>query len=191
MDIDLSLYLVTDRKLSLGRSHVEIVLAAIAGGISCIQLRDKELDDSEFLKEAVALQKAIRPYTIPLIINDRVAIAKEIEAQGLHLGQTDMPIQQARKIVGDKMIIGISAESVADAIQAERDGADYIGISPVFATNTKADTAPPLGLTGIEEIRAHTTIPLVGIGGISALNCADVLKAGCDGIAVVSAIVSQ
>lgn len=188
--IDYSLYLVTDRSLSKGRSTAEIVAAAVAGGVSCIQLREKSCGTREFLNEALALQPLLESRNIPLIINDRLDIALAIEADGVHLGQSDMPIGMARKIAGDSLIIGISAESVDDALRAEQEGADYIGISPVFSTPTKTDIAPPLGLEGVRQIRALVDIPLVGIGGINLDNAESVLAAGADGIAVVSAIVS-
>lgn len=188
--IDYSLYLVTDRSLSKGRPTAEIVAAAVAGGVSCIQLREKSCGTREFLNEALALQPLLKSRNIPLIINDRLDIALAIEADGVHLGQSDMPIGMARKIAGDSLIIGISAESVDDALRAEQEGADYIGISPVFSTPTKTDIAPPLGLEGVRQIRALVDIPLVGIGGINSDNAESVLAAGADGIAVVSAIVS-
>ena len=188
--IDYSLYLVTDRSLSKGRSTAEIVAAAVAGGVSCIQLREKSCGTREFLNEALALQPLLKSRNIPLIINDRLDIALAIEADGVHLGQSDMPIGMARKIAGNSLIIGISAESVDDALRAEQEGADYIGISPVFSTPTKTDIAPPLGLEGVRQIRALVDIPLVGIGGINSDNAESVLAAGADGIAVVSAIVS-
>lgn len=188
--IDYSLYLVTDRSLSKGRSTAEIVAAAVAGGVSCIQLREKSCGTREFLNEALALQPLLKSRNIPLIINDRLDIALAIEADGVHLGQSDMPIGMARKIAGASLIIGISAESVDDALRAEQEGADYIGISPVFSTPTKTDIAPPLGLEGVRQIRALVDIPLVGIGGIHSDNAESVLAAGADGIAVVSAIVS-
>ena len=188
--IDYSLYLVTDRSLSKGRSTAEIVAAAVAGGVSCIQLREKSCGTRKFLNEALALQPLLKSRNIPLIINDRLDIALAIEADGVHLGQSDMPLGRARKIAGDSLIIGISAESVDDALRAEQEGADYIGISPVFSTPTKTDIAPPLGLEGVRQIRALVDIPLVGIGGINSDNAESVLAAGADGIAVVSAIVS-
>ena len=188
--IDYSLYLVTDRSLSKGRSTAEIVAAAVAGGVSCIQLREKSCGTRDFLNEALALQPLLKSRNLPLIINDRLDIALAIEADGVHLGQSDMPIGRARKTAGDSLIIGISAESVDDALRAEQQGADYIGISPVFSTPTKTDIAPPLGLEGVRQIRALVDIPLVGIGGIHSDNAESVIAAGADGIAVVSAIVS-
>lgn len=190
--IDYTLYLVTDRGLSLGRATVNIVRAAVAGGVTCVQLREKHCSTRAFIEEARALKTLLDALEtrIPLIINDRLDVALAIGADGVHLGQTDMPIVDARRLVGAAMIIGISAESVADAIRAEAAGADYIGISPVFTTPTKQDTALPLGLEGIRQIRAAVRLPLVAIGGIQQDNAHAVIRAGADGVAVVSAIVS-
>ncbi len=188
--IDYSLYLVTDRSLSKGRSNREIVEAAVAGGVTCVQLREKHCGTREFIHEALALRPLLRDHNIPLIINDRLDVALVVEADGVHLGQSDMPIAMARKIAGRSLLIGISAESADDALKAEQEGADYIGISPVFSTPTKIDTAPPFGLGGVSKIRGLVDIPLVGIGGINLDNAASVIGAGADGVAVVSAIVS-
>lgn len=187
---DYSLYLVTDRGLSHGRSSAEIVLAAIGGGVTCVQLREKNCGTREFIDEASALKPVLEQHGIPLIINDRIDVALAVEADGVHLGQSDMHVRDAQRILPDNMIIGISAESVEDAVRAEAEGAHYVGISPVFATGTKADTVPPLGLEGIRQIRNRVSVPLVGIGGINIDNGHDVISAGADGIAVVSAIVS-
>ncbi len=187
---DLSLYLVTDRGLSLGRSTVDIVRAAVAGGVTCVQLREKECSTRQFVAEARAVREVLAGTDIPLIINDRIDVALAVDADGVHLGQTDMLIADARRVVGRSMLIGISAECVEDAVRAEAQGADYVGISPVFSTPTKTDTAPALGLDGVAAIRAAVSLPLVGIGGIKPGNAAEVIRAGCDGVAVVSAIVS-
>ncbi|MFN2354093.1 MAG: thiamine phosphate synthase [Desulfopila sp.] len=188
--IDYLLYLVTDRSLSLGRSNIDVVTAAIKGGVSCVQLREKHLDTRAFLREAVNLKALLAPRGIPLIINDRLDIALAVEADGVHLGQNDMPIADARRLLPSSTIIGVSAECLGDAMEAAEQGADYIGISPVYATPTKTDTSVPLGLDGISEIRRHVTTPLVGIGGITADNASQVIAAGADGVAVVSAITS-
>ena len=188
--IDYSLYLVTDRALSLGRSTVEVVRAAIRGGVSCVQLREKGCSTREFMDEARLLKALLVGTGVPLFINDRLDVALAVGADGVHLGQNDLAIADARRLVGNRMIIGISAESVADAVRAEAEGADYIGASPVFTTPTKTDTAPPLGLAGLRAIRRAVQLPLVAIGGINADNAAQVLRAGADGLAVVSAIVS-
>ena len=187
---DYSLYLVTDRTLSLGRSTVEVVRAAIRGGVSCVQLREKGCSTREFMDEARLLKALLAGTGVPLFINDRLDVALAVGADGVHLGQNDLAIADARRLVGNRMIIGISAESVADAIRAEAEGADYIGASPVFTTPTKTDTAPPLGLDGLRAIRRAVQLPLVAIGGINADNAAQVLRTGADGLAVVSAIVS-
>ena len=187
---DFSLYLVTDRSLSRGRSTADIVRAAVAGGATCVQLREKSCGTREFLDEARAVHALLAGTGVPLVINDRVDVALAVGAEGVHLGQTDMPLADARRLTGPGMIIGVSAECVEDAVRAQAEGADYVGVSPVFSTPTKTDTAPPLGLDGIRAIRAAVSLPLVGIGGIGPANAADVIRAGCDGIAVVSAIVS-
>lgn len=187
---DLSLYLVTDRSLSLGRSTVDIVRAAVDGGATCVQLREKECSTRQFVAEARAVREVLAGTGVPLIINDRLDVALAVGADGVHLGQTDMHIADARRVVGSSMLIGISAECVEDAVRAEAEGADYVGISPVFSTPTKTDTAPALGLEGVAAIRAAVSLPLVGIGGVKPENAAEILRAGCDGVAVVSAIVS-
>ena len=187
---DYSLYLVTDRTLSLGRSTVEVVAAAVSGGVTCVQLREKHCSTREFLEEARRVRELLVGTGVPLIINDRLDVALAVAADGVHLGQNDMHLSDARRLVGERLVIGISAESVADAIRAEAEGADYIGVSPVFTTPTKMDTAPPLGLEGLREIRRAVSLPLVAIGSIRHDNAAEVLRAGADGLAVVSAIVS-
>ena len=189
-NIDYSLYLVTDRGLARGRSMVEVVEAAVSGGVTCIQLREKDCSTLEFIEQARTIKNLIGTREIPLIINDRLDVALAVGADGVHLGQNDMPLELAQKIAGPSMLIGISAESVHDAIEAENGGADYLGVSPIYATPTKTDTAPPLGLQGLREIRNRVKIPLVGIGGLNKSNSAEVIRNGADGVAVVSAIVA-
>jgi thiamine-phosphate pyrophosphorylase len=189
-NIDYSLYLVTDRGLASNRATLDIVRAAVRGGTSCVQLREKQCSTREFIEEALAIRAFLKREGILFLINDRVDVAQAVGADGVHLGQNDMPLKMARTILGDSMIIGISAESVADAVAAEREGADYLGVSPIFATATKTDTALPLGLAGLREIRKAVRIPLVGIGGLNKHNAADVIRHGADGVAVVSAIVA-
>ena len=188
--LDYSLYLVTDRALSRGRTIADIVKAAVAGGVTCVQLREKEASTRSFIAQARLLLAQLQPVGIPLIINDRLDVALTIGADGVHLGQQDMEITDARRLAPAGFIIGISAESLEDAVRAQDRGADYIGISPVYATPTKKDTAPPLGLEGIRRIRAAVRLPLVGIGGIREDNAAAVIAAGADGVAVVSALVA-
>jgi thiamine-phosphate pyrophosphorylase len=188
--VDYSLYLVTDRGLSRGRSTLEIVSAAVDGGATVVQLREKDCSTRDFIEQALAIKDFLKDRGVPMIINDRVDVAQAVEADGVHLGQTDMPLETAKKILGDTMIIGISAESLPDAIAAEQGGADYLGVSPIYATPTKTDTAPPLGLEGLREIRKTVRIPLVGIGGLNRDNAAEAIRNGADGVAVVSAIVA-
>ena len=188
--IDYSLYLVTDRGLARGRSTLDIVRAAAKGGVTCVQLREKECSTREFIDQALTIKDCLKTNGIPLIINDRLDVAQAVAADGVHLGQTDMPLATAKSILGDSMIIGISAESLEDAVEAEKGGADYLGVSPIYATPTKTDTAPPLGLEGLRAIRQAVKIPLVGIGGLNKENAADVIANGADGVAVVSAIVA-
>jgi thiamine-phosphate pyrophosphorylase len=187
---DYSLYLVTDRGLARGRNTLEIVKAAVDGGATVVQLREKDCSTREFIEQAFAIKNFLKARKVPLIINDRLDIAQAVEADGVHLGQTDMPLYMAKDILGDSMLIGISAESLEDAVAAEKGGADYLGVSPIYATPTKTDTAPPLGLAGLRKIRKAVRLPLVGIGGLNKENSADVIRSGADGVAVVSAIVA-
>jgi thiamine-phosphate pyrophosphorylase len=189
-NIDYSLYLVTDRGLARGRSNFEIVIAAVRGGASVVQLREKDCSTREFIEQGLELKKFLKGHGVPLIINDRVDVAQAVQADGVHLGQNDMPLGLAKKILGASMIIGISAESLPDAIEAEKGGADYLGVSPIYVTSTKTDTAPALGLEGLREIRKAVRLPLVGIGGLNTGNAAEVIRNGADGVAVVSAIVA-
>ena len=189
-NVDYSLYLVTDRGLARGRSNIEIVKSAVDGGTTVVQLREKDCSTRVFIEQALTIKDFLKGLGVPLIINDRVDVAQAVEADGVHLGQTDMPLEVAKKILGDSMIIGISAESLQDAVEAERGGADYLGVSPIYATPTKTDTAPALGLEGLREIRKAVRLPLVGIGGLNRDNAAEVIRNGADGVAVVSAIVA-
>ncbi len=188
--IDYSLYLVTDRALARGRPLADVVRAAVAGGVTCVQLREKEASAREFAVAARELLALLRPLGVPLIVNDRIDVALAAGADGVHVGQQDLSVADARRLGPPGWIVGVSAESVADAARAERDGADYVGASPVFATPTKADHAPPLGLAGLRALRAATKLPLVAIGGLHAGNARETIRAGADGLAVVSAIVA-
>ena len=189
-NIDYSLYLVTDRGLARGRSTLEIISAAVHGGATVVQLREKDCSTRDFIEQALSIKEFLKDRGVPLIINDRVDVAQAVKADGVHLGQTDMPLGLAKKVLGDSMIIGISAESLEDAVEAEKGGADYLGVSPIYATPTKTDTAPPLGLEGLREIRKTVRLPIVGIGGLNRDNAAEVIRNGADGVAVVSAIVA-
>lgn len=188
---DVSLYLVTDSSLSLGRPLEYIVEEAVKGGVTLVQLREKEADSATFYQLALNLKKILQPYGVPLIINDRLDIALAVDADGLHIGQHDLPYTVARGLLGRDKIIGLSVETVEEARLANALDVDYIAFSPVFNTQTKQDIAKPLGLAGIQEIAAFTKHQTVGIGGINRSNAQQVREAGADGIAVVSAIVSQ
>lgn len=187
---DLSLYLVTDRTLSLGRPLEFVVEEAVKGGVTLVQLREKDSSSNEFYRQALILKKCLQPYRIPLIINDRLDIALACDADGLHIGQSDLPYEVARKILGKDKIIGLSVENEQDALRANQLEVDYIGISPVFDTRTKTDTARALGLAGVREITRLSRHPSVGIGGINEMNASDIIRSGSDGVAVVSAIMS-
>jgi thiamine-phosphate pyrophosphorylase len=184
----LRLYLVTDAALCRGRSLVDVVAAAVEGGAGCVQLRDKHLDTRAFLAQALALKSVLAPRGIPLVINDRIDIALACGAEGVHLGQGDMSPDEARRLLPPEVFIGWSVETPLDIARAASLPVDYLGVSPVFATPTKTDTKEPWGLEGLRIARSMTDLPLVAIGGIHAGNAAEVLGAGADGLAVVSAI---
>jgi thiamine-phosphate pyrophosphorylase len=186
----LRLYLVTDQASLRGRTLTDVVREAVAGGVTCVQLREKSLNSRDFLAQALALMDLLRPLGVPLIINDRIDIALACQAQGVHVGQNDMPVPAARALLPPEVFIGWSVESAEQVTQSAALPVDYLGVSPVFATPTKTDTAMPWGLDGLQRIRAATQLPLVAIGGIHAGHAAQVLAAGADSLAVVSAICS-
>lgn len=186
----LRIYLVTDSALSKGRPLTEVVKAAVEGGVSCVQLREKTMSTRDFLDLALAVKHVLQPYNVPLIINDRIDVALACGAEGVHLGQSDLPVAHARQLLPPHVFIGWSVESMADVERALNLPVDYLGVSPVFATPTKTDTQAPWGLDGLRRVRQMTTLPLVAIGGINAGNALPVLQAGAEGLAVVSAICS-
>jgi thiamine-phosphate pyrophosphorylase len=188
--IDYSLYLVTDAELAGGRSHPQIVTAAIRGGITVVQYREKNASTRRMVAEALELRQLCRSYNVPFIINDRLDVALAVDADGVHLGQDDMPAALARQLIGPGKILGVSVENVSQARRAMEDGADYVGASPIFATPTKPDAPSPMGIAGLQELARVCTLPIVAIGGLNASNAAAVLRAGATGLAVVSAIVS-
>ncbi|HPC85229.1 MAG TPA: thiamine phosphate synthase [Smithellaceae bacterium] len=184
------IYLVTDRALCRGGTLLEVVAQAVKGGTACVQLREKDLSTRAFVEEALAVKDILAPYQIPLIINDRIDVALAAGADGIHIGQEDMPYTTARRLMGPKAIIGLSVETWADVEASCGLDVDYLGISPVFATPTKTDTKEPWGLEGLTKIRAFSRHSLVAIGGISEANAREVTEAGADCLAVVSAICS-
>jgi len=183
-------YLVTDRGLCRNRSLQDIVLQAVQGGAAYVQLRDKDLSTRDFVEEAIAVKKLLLPFHVPLIINDRIDVALACGADGVHIGQEDMSYATARKLMGEKAIIGLSVETWADVEASQNLDVDYIGVSPVFATPTKTDTKEPWGLEGLRKIKSFSRHPLVAIGGINESNARTVVKAGADCLAVVSAVCS-
>lgn len=188
MKYDYTLYLVTDRALSLGRDLLEIISAAVSGGVTAVQLREKDCQTREFVALARRVQNYLAPRNIPLFINDRLDVALVVGAQGLHVGQEDMHVRDVRNLSGNKLALGLSVNTIEHCLQAEQLEVDYLGAGPVFSTQTKKDTKQELGLEGLHRIRNCTSIPVVAIGGINSTNALDVIQAGADGIAVVSAI---
>jgi len=184
----LRLYLVTDQALCRGRTLADVVDAAVQGGVSCVQLREKQLGTRDFLAQALMLKTLLAPRGIPLVVNDRIDVALACRAEGVHLGQGDMPADEARRLLPPHVFIGWSVETPQDVARSASMPVDYLGVSPVFATPTKTDTKAPWGLDGLQRVRAATPLPLVAIGGIHADNAAEVLRAGADGLAVVSAL---
>ena len=185
------LYLVTDEKASLGRSIIDVVRQAVKGGVTIVQLREKELDTRQFIERASELQKILKPHNIPLIINDRIDIALAVNADGVHIGQKDMPFDLVKRIIPGNMIVGLSVETIEQLREAESLPADYIAVSPVFSTPVKTDfDQKPWGLEGLAEARKLTKHTLVAIGGVNASNAGKIISAGADGIAVVSGICS-
>lgn len=189
--IDYSLYLVTDRGLSLGRTHLEVIKEAVAGGVTMVQLREKDLESGEFYREAMQIREFLRSRGCPLIINDRVDIALAVDADGVHVGQEDLPLAVVRKMLGPGKIVGVSVFTPEEAREAEAQGADYLGLSPIFMTATKPELVRQIGFEGIAPIRQATKLPLVGIGSMNETNAFEVVRRGLDGVAVVSAICSR
>ena len=187
---DLSLYLVTDRPLSGGRDMAWIVREAAAGGVTMVQLREKECATAEFVALARELKATLTPLGIPLIINDRIDVALAVDADGVHIGQSDMPYETARALLGKEKIIGLSVETMDEVLAANELDVDYVGISPVYATPTKTDTLTPFGLEGIEQVMQQSRHRCVAIGGMNRNTIGEVIARGVEGVAVVSAIVA-
>lgn len=186
----LRLYLVTDAQALRGRALTDVVQQAVQGGVTCVQLREKTASTRDFVALALALQALLDPLGVPLVINDRIDVALACGAQGVHLGQSDMPVALARQLLPAPVFIGLSVENLDDVARAATLPVDYLGVSPVYPTPTKTDTGTPWGLAGLRQVHAMTALPLVAIGGIHAGNAAAVLQAGAHGLVVVSAICS-
>ena len=182
------LYLVTDRVLCGNRSLEGVAHQALVGGAACIQLREKDVSTRFFVEEARKMKALTVRFRVPLIINDRIDVALASGADGVHIGQDDMPYAEARRLMGPKAIIGLSVETWDDVVEAEELDVNYLGVSPVFETPTKTDTKGNWGLEGLARIKAYSHHPLVAIGGLNASNAKEAVMAGADCIAVVSAI---
>jgi len=204
-DVNWAVYVLTDRRAAGARAAgacargacargahalVDVVRAAVRGGATAIQLRDKGASTREMIDLGRALHQITRPAGVPLIVNDRADVALAIDAEGVHVGQDDMPAPLARAIIGPERILGVSAGTVSEARQAAREGADYLGVGDVYGTPTKADAGTPIGVDGLAEIARAVTIPVVAIGGITLDNAAAALEAGAAGVAVISAVIA-
>jgi len=185
---DWRVYVITDAGRSRGRSHLEIVEAAVRGGATAVQLRMKDEPARAIVETARAALAVCRATAVTLIVNDRVDAALAAGADGVHVGQDDLPAAAARALLGPGPLLGVSAATREEAAAAERDGADYLGVGAVYATATKADAGAPVGLARIAEVRRASTLPLVGIGGITLENAAAVVRAGAAGVAVITAV---
>ena len=188
-NLNLSLYLVTDKSEN-EEKFLKTIKEAIEGGVSVVQIREKTKDTLDFYNLACKVKEITNKYNVPLIINDRLDIALAIDADGVHVGQSDMPCDVTRKLIGDDKILGVSAATVDEAIKAEKDGADYIGSGAVFPTSTKKD-ASSVSKKELKEIVDSVNIPVVAIGGITIENAHELLDSGISGLSVVSAIMSS
>ena len=182
-------HVVTDAQLAPGRDHLDIARAAVETGAPVLQLRDKLLPDAGFYEIADAKRKLTKGTGTLFLVNDRVDIALAVGADGVHVGQSDLPAPLARRLVGANCILGVSASSIAEAVRATADGADYVGYGPVFSTATKNDAASPTGVRQLAEMKSMVSAPVVAIGGIGESNIASVVASGADGVAVISAVV--
>jgi len=184
------LYVITDPSLSRGRSHADVARAALEGGADAIQIRDKSSPAYNLSCVVAEIQPIARKFGAPLLVNDRVDVALAMGADGAHVGQEDLPAREARRLLPRPRLLGVSVSTREEAKRAQKEGADYLGVGPVFATATKPDAGEPLGLDRLAEIAGAATIPVVAIGGITIDNVTRVFEAGASGAAVVSAVVS-
>lgn len=184
------LYAITDRTWLNGRSLEDVVEQSLRGGVDIIQLREKNLDFNSFLESAIKIKKLTEKYNVPLIINDNIEVCRQSNADGVHIGQGDTPLSKAREILGKDKIIGVTAKTIQQALEAQLNGADYLGVGAMFGSTTKKD-AIPLTFQQLADIRKSVTIPIVAIGGINANNIDKFANTNVDGIAVVSAIYGQ
>ena len=187
-DLDLSLYLVTDKSDDVEK-FLNTIEEAIKGGVTVVQIREKTAETLDFYNLALKVKEITTKYNVPLIINDRVDVALAIDAEGVHVGQSDMPCDVTRKLIGEDKILGVSAATIDEAIKAEKDGADYIGTGAVFPTATK-DDAPSITKQDLKDVVDSISIPVVAIGGITLENASQLKDTGIAGLSVVSAIMS-
>lgn len=185
---DLSLYLISDAELCAARGVVDTVLEAVQGGATLIQLRQPHAATDALTELACELGARLRPFGVPLIINDRADVALAAGAAGVHLGQADLPVREARAQLGPDPIIGLSITSLEDLERSDCSAVDYLGVGPIFPTQSKPNAAPPLGLAGLRAIAERTTLPIVAIGGIDTSRAAQIIQHGASGVAVISAI---
>lgn len=181
-------YFITDKKLSR-RGNLSDVKSAVKAGVKIVQYREKNADTREMYEEALKLRKICK--TAAFLINDRVDIALAVGADGVHLGQSDMPYSLARKLLGKNKIIGVTVHNLKEARLAQRLGADYVGVSPVFKTKTKPDAKNPVGIRLIKKIKQHVSLPVVAIGGINLANAKDVISSGADYVCAISAVITR
>lgn len=191
MSIDYSLYLITDRSILKGKDIFTAVEEALEGGVTLLQLREKDISSLDFYNLAIKLKELAKAYNVPLIINDRLDIALAVDADGLHIGQEDLPLKIARKLLGPSKILGYSVANVEEAIYGEQNGADYLGVGPVYPTGSKDDAGMPIGLENLKKIKESVAIPMVGIGGIGLANIAEVKTTGIEGVSLISAILGS
>ncbi len=185
----LALHVLTDRTWSRGRATLAVAAAALDGGATVIQLRDKTANTHDLVKEGLALRALTRERGALLIVNDRIDVALAVDADGAHVGQEDMPAALARQLLGPARILGVSAGNITEATAAVAAGADYLGVGPIYATSSKADAGQPVGPHLLTEIASRFSIPQVAIGGITVHNAREVIQAGAMGIAVITAVV--
>ena len=183
-------YFITDSKMSRAGNRSD-VLAAVSCGVETIQYRNKNAETREMYQEALELAQICRDAGSFFLINDRLDVAMAVEADGVHVGQTDMPCSKTRRLLGRGKMIGVTVHSLVEALQAEREGADYLGVSPIYQTATKPDAGKPAGIRLIEEIRERVSLPLIAIGGINHSNAPEVVQAGADGLCAISCVVAE
>lgn len=188
--VDFSLYLITDRMQTAGRMLPAVVADALRGGLRAVQLREKDLTAGQLFELAVELRQLTREYGAKLLVNDRIDVALAVAADGVHLGKAGLPVAEARRLLGSERLIGYSAHSTDEAIQAQLAGADFVTLGPVFHTPSKARYGEPIGLGALAEATCVVTIPVFALGGVKQSSVAEVLSAGARGVALISAIMA-